>query len=188
MVFLILDISRQFWSTVVLWNSYSRSIVYLKKLIKKYEIYKTFSNCYPLIKMYQNLIPPNFILSTVLPLETTIKLNCFPWFQFRNLFFLSAFLSAILILYFLPWVLSDNSSGGGFRFWENGTELGCCRCGKAVLICAHSHQCHSVRVVSPQEHQSSLPGTAVTNSNRYHFKNQWSCLLCLARAYGRGPP
>lgn len=44
------------------------------------------------------------------------------------------------------------------------------RCSKAILICAHSHQRHSAWLVSLQEHQSMLSGTAVTNSNRYHFK------------------
>ncbi|TNN81172.1 hypothetical protein EYF80_008506 [Liparis tanakae] len=44
------------------------------------------------------------------------------------------------------------------------------RCSKAILICAHSHQCHSALLVSLEEHQGALCGTAVTNSNRYHFK------------------
>lgn len=51
-----------------------------------------------------------------------------------------------------------------------GLALGCCRCGKTILICAHSDQCHSAQLVSLYEHQNILSGTAVTNSNRYHFK------------------
>lgn len=58
--------------------------------------------------------------------------------------------------------------GAGVR--ESVASQGRRRCSKAILICAHSHQCHSARLVSLQEHQSALSGTAVTNSNRYHFK------------------
>lgn len=76
----------------------------------------------------------------------------------------------------------------GARVKESVAASGRSRCGKAILICAHSHQCHSAWLVSVWKHQSSLSGTAVTSSNRYHLKIRHLAHCVWLAPSGSGPP
>lgn len=105
--------------------------------------------------------------------QTNIKLVSLEYTSTSHTLHVSSFLPPDPSSYYYYFFFTSHPQfGGGWQGRGLGLGLGRVqrRCSKAILICAHSHQRHSARLVSLQEHQSALSGTAVTNSNRYHFK------------------